>query len=329
MKRRLNAVYRGGGDEPVCSSPQCQCSPTCKNPVVKGDVFCKVHTKNQCPVKGSLSGYELDYTPQDYNKDKAIQHSHNCFAYAMGVKDYKKIEACRKKNDCKFHVPGKTKGHPEFSGKMGKTCSDVIGRTMADVPRGYVTNFQTPCNPNYSKIAVVVDKENDLHYYRQDKSGWWSHKPGGREVTDRDAYGARIYNPELASRCYPKETPDDSGLNYSSFCSYMCVPRDRPIVVAGGARNIRRTSRMAQRKSGKSRKNRRFYGGALTRKVGSRSLAAPRRPVNITNLAQPYLNMTLNYPEQMIRNRVNYDYRNNRNTRNRILQSLEESGQFD
>lgn len=167
----------------------------------------------------------------------------------MDVKDLKRIQSCREKNDCHFHVPGKTKGHPEFSGQMGKTCSDVIARTMADVPRAYLTDFQRACEPGFSKIAVVVDKKNDLHYYRQDEPddetiayfiikqiitnqineiGWWSHKPGGRPVTNVDAVGARIYRPDLASRNYPAESPGDTGLNYSSFCSYMCVPRAAP-----------------------------------------------------------------------------------------------------
>jgi hypothetical protein len=245
----------------VCPPPKCQCSDDCTNSVNKGDTFCKYHMENGCSVKGGLSGYEPKYSPEDYNSDSAIQHSHNCFAYALGVKDYKKIKNCRKNKECKFHVPGKTKKHPEFSGQMGKTCSDVIGRTMADVPRGYMTNFITACKPNFSKIAVVVDEKNDLHYYKQSQSkesdktvtkervGLWDHKPGARKVTDKDAYGAKIYRPDLASRCYPRETPEDSGLNYNSFCSYMCIPRDQTIIVAGGGNG-------SGVKSNRSRKNR-------------------------------------------------------------------------
>lgn len=251
IRRRLH-----GGSEAIIA--QCQCSDECKNPVNKGEVFCSVHM-NGCPIKGALSGWEPEYDPNRYNGDKSVQHSHNCFAYAMNVQDNEKIDNCRKRKDCHFHVPGKTKDHPEFSGQMGKTCGDVIGRTMADVPRGYLTDFATVCEPGFSKIAVVVDKINDLHYYRQDKPnqeqlqnlanifgskniewlkniGWWSHKPGARQVTNKDALGAYIYRPDLASRNYPAEYVGDSGLNYSSFCSYMCVPRDRPIQIAGRRR---------------------------------------------------------------------------------------------
>ena len=176
----------------------------------------------------------------------------------MNVQDGERINSCRNKNDCHFHVPGKTKGHPEFSGKLGKTCGDVIGRTMADVPNAYLIDFPSQCKPGFSKIGVVVDEENDLHYYRQDKNGWWSHKPGGREVTNKDAAGARIYRPDLASRSYPGEYEGDTGLNYDSFCSYMCVPREKGAIrIAGGRRKSSRTrrGRSSTRRSG-ARKSR-------------------------------------------------------------------------
>ena len=102
-------------------------------------------------------------------------------------------------------------------------------------------HFEQKSKKNFSKIAVVVDEENDLHYYREDSNGKWSHKPGGREVTDKDAAGAIIHAPHRASRYYPKEDANNTGLNYSSFCSYMCVPRDEPLRIAGGSRRTRRS----------------------------------------------------------------------------------------
>lgn len=207
-----------------------------------------------------LSGYEPDWNPDEYNKDKGIQHSHNCHAYAMHFLDMKKAKECREKGKCRFVVAGKTKGHPDFSGRQGKSCSDVIARTMADIPRAYLTTFHKRCEPGYSKTATVVDKENDLHYYRQDSkktNGLWSHKPGAREATNKDAAGALIYRPDLASRYYPREDPSDSGLNYASFCSYMCVPRDGSINLAGGSRRrSRRCSRRSRRRSRRSRRRR-------------------------------------------------------------------------
>ena len=168
----------------------------------------------------------------------------------MNVKDGKKIRRCAENNDCKFHVPGKKVQHPEMSAMMGKTCSDVMGRTLGDVPNGYPVNFETKCKPNFSKIAVVVDEDSDFHYYRQDNNGMWSHKPGAREVTNKDSEGSPIYRPDLASRYYPQETEADTGLNYDSFCSYMCVPRDKPIVLKGGKKlHTRRRQRPVSRRA--------------------------------------------------------------------------------
>ncbi len=244
---RTTRRYRGGRVNPPKEKPNrhCQCETSCTLPAVRGQPFCRKHMY-RCHVKSPMTGWEPDYKPDEYNGDKAIQYSHNCFAYALNVKDAKHIRACRKTRQCDvpFHIPGRTAGHPRFSGNMGKFCSDVISRTIADIPgkSSKFSSFQTKCPPRTSKIAVVVDEENDLHYYRQDSNGWWSHKPGGREVTNKDASGIRIWRPDLADRYYQKEDPMDSELNYSKFCSYLCVPRDRPIVISagGGRRGTRR-----------------------------------------------------------------------------------------
>lgn len=216
----------------------CQCDG-CNNPIVKGQVYCNYHTKHGCKFLSPLSGSEPKFDPDTYNGDKAVQHSHNCFAYAMNVMDTKKIKKCREEGKCNFHAPGIKTGHPGFSGQLGKLCSDVISRTMADVgTEAYNIDLTTPCKKGWSKIGVVVDEKNDFHYYRQDSNGLWSHKPGGRAVTPYDAAGALIVNPQRASRYYPKENDADTGLNYADFCSFMCVPRTHPIILMGGWTDI-------------------------------------------------------------------------------------------
>lgn len=227
----------------------CQC-PGCNRNVNRGDTFCNYHKTTPCKIKSPLSGYEPAYAPEEYNGDKAIQHSHNCFAYAMNVKDQEKIKKCREENECRFHSPGRQTGHsvetnPDSKGIQRKTCSIILGGTISD-SKGHLTTFDAKCKPGYSKVAVVVDAENDFHYYRQDNNGMWSHKPGGREVTNKDAVGALIYNPERASRYYPKENENDSGLNYRNFCSFMCVPRDNSIKI-GGRRMTKKNIKIRRR----------------------------------------------------------------------------------
>lgn len=239
-KKRINKWNGGRISRRQKEQLHCQCDPNCKRPVKHGDTFCAYHTTKGCPVKAHLSGAEPAYDPNVYNSDNAVKWSHNCHAYALGVYDKNKIEKCRNDNKCEFPVAGRIAGHERYRGKMGKTCSDVLGRTWSEVPTGYMTNFETRCKPNFSKIAVVVDEDQDYHYYRQDNNGWWSHKPGARNVTNKDATGAHIWNPKLASRYYPRENDEDTDLNYDSFCSFMCIPRDKPIELAGGKRKEKR-----------------------------------------------------------------------------------------
>ena len=174
----------------------------------------------------------------DYNNDPSKRHTHNCYAFAVGFNDPKKIAECEATQNCntRFHVPGKKAGHPGFKGTLGKRCGDIIARTMADIPEARLTTFSDKCPSGMSKIAVVVDEDSDFHYYTQSKDGYWLHKPGGRAATDKDAEGSAIYRPDLASRYYPAEYEGDKPLNYDGFCSYMCVPRTHPNVIYGGTK---------------------------------------------------------------------------------------------
>jgi hypothetical protein len=110
----------------------------------------------------------------------------------------------------------------------------MVARLLGDNPTMKLTSFTNKCPAHTSKISVVVDADQDYHFYRQDTNGMWSHKPGGTEVTNLDASGRPIYDPKLADRNY---TTKGSSLNYNIFCSYFCVPRDRPLYLKiGGSR---------------------------------------------------------------------------------------------
>jgi hypothetical protein len=50
----------------------------------------------------------------------------------------------------------------------------------------------------YYSVYLVIDQGNDYHFYRQDKGGNWSHKPGVTRVTNVDASGRLITNPVRA-----------------------------------------------------------------------------------------------------------------------------------
>lgn len=210
--------------------------------------FCKRHL-TKCPRTSPLSGWEPSYDPDRWNEKKELRETHNCFSYAMNVNDPKQIESCLESTNCNvpFHQPGSASGHPRFSASRSKTCPDMAARLLGDNPSMSITTFEKRCPAHTSKIALVVDPDEDYHFYRQDTNGYWSHKPGGLPVTNLDALGKPIYDPQLANRNYNTIT---SALNYDVFCSYMCVPRDKPLhLKTGGAKNRGKT-----RKAGRKHK---------------------------------------------------------------------------
>ena len=216
-------------------SPHCQCSPNCKLAAAENSVFCEKHMQ-KCPRGSPLNGYEPKYEPDRWNRRKELRETHNCFAYAMNVHDPKQIKACQMDKDCNvpFHQPGSASGHPGFRTRKLKTCPDMVARLLGDNPSMKMTTFTDKCPPHTSKIALVVDPDEDYHFFRQDSNGLWSHKPGGTSVTNMDADDKLIYDPQLASRNY---LGSGSKLNYDTFCAYMCVPRDRPLhLKTGGSR---------------------------------------------------------------------------------------------
>lgn len=217
----------------------CQCSPNCNSPPLENSTFCEKHMK-QCSRISPLNGYEPQYEPDRWNKRKELRETHNCFAYAMNVHDPKQVKDCLLDKNCNvpFHQPGSASGHPGFRTRRLKTCPDMVARLLGDNPSMKMTTFTGKCPPHTSKIALVVDPDEDYHFFRQDSNGLWSHKPGGTAVTNVDANDKLIYDPLLASRDY---RVSGSKLDYDTFCAYMCVPRDRPLHLKTGGSSKRKT----------------------------------------------------------------------------------------
>jgi hypothetical protein len=184
------------------------------------------------------------YEPQAWNTRKELRETHNCFSYAMNVNDPKQIARCAGKPNCRapFHQPGSAAGYEGFSSGKPKTCPNMFARLFGDNPGMRPVGFEEKCPRNSSKIALVVDQSDDYHFLRQDGGrGFWSQKSGAMPVTDRDAGGHKIWDPQLCDLDFRKR---GSNLNYDIFCGYLCVPRDRaPVVKIGGGGATRRRSR--------------------------------------------------------------------------------------
>jgi hypothetical protein len=225
--------------------PQCQCDPSCTLPPLEGSPFCRVH-HTSCSRIAPLSGDETNFEPDQWNKYKGVKESHNCFAYAYGFLDMPNTPKCTQEScPISFPQPGRASGYPKWSNIKGKRCPDIMARALGDVPGSKPALFTEKCKKGMRKVAFVADPKEDYHVYRQDKSGMWSHKPGGTEVTLVDASKRPIYDPKLASRDYP-----DSGLDYKHFCGYICIPATKKhrLKRSGGKRSTRSTRKRSIRK---------------------------------------------------------------------------------
>jgi hypothetical protein len=213
---------------------RCQCDPGCNNKPKRGEYFCEVH-KRQCSRRAPLTGLEPSYDPNFYKNNPTLKDANNCYAYAVGFHE----------PSVSFPQPGRASGYPTWSKVKGKRCPDVMARAMGDIKDSRMSTFNKKCPSGMRKIAFIVDKKSDYHVVRQNSNGFWTHKPGSTDVTDKDALKRKIYDPSLASWKYPK-----SGLHYEDFCGFLCIPATRKHQLKhGGQRSTKRnTKRRTTRK---------------------------------------------------------------------------------
>ena len=231
------------------SNPRCQCDPKCKSEPLPGSPFCKEH-ENSCHRVAPLSGAELPYNPDLYNKNPSnpdIKGKNNCYAYAF----QQDIDGKTLPNN--YPQPGRASGYPSWSKIKGKRCPDLVSRFMGDVPGIKPSAFEEKCPAGMRKISAVVDANEDYHFYRQSKKktgekyGRWDHKPGATDVTDLDSTGRPIYDPQLASKDY------DTGLDYDSFCGYYCIPTGKGIKLSNGGGSKSKTKSKSKSKTRKTK----------------------------------------------------------------------------
>ena len=79
--------------------------------------------------------------------------------------------------------------------------------------------FIKKCPKNHYKGVLVVHPGNTYHFYRQDKSGRFSHKQGTLPIENKDAKKKPIYVPHLSHMDYSNGKSD--GINYTDFWIYV------------------------------------------------------------------------------------------------------------
>lgn len=244
MSRTRRRQRGGSGAAAAPPVARCQCESAdgraCTETVARGSVYCANHatTCKQAP----LNGYEPAYDPERYNHDPAVYKSHNCFSYSMNVIDPKLVDECRANNNntnscrSKFHQPGAFSGaRNALNVSERRTCPVVLDLIKQDVPDVEISTYNQVCPAGKSKIALVVDPGEDYHFYRQDSDGMWSHKDGSNKVKRYDSLKQAIANPRTAGRDYRWQGSD---LNYEDFCAFLCVPRDRNVVLGSGGGTV-------------------------------------------------------------------------------------------
>lgn len=126
----------------------------------------------------------------------AVQPNNNCYNYAND----------RITNN--FAQPGDASGKP--MGAM--SCSGVQPSAVSDglVATSNFTAALAAGKGFYVALVIWPGVDGDFHWYRQDKNGCWSHKPGQTAARNTDNKGATITDPKTCDRG-----------PYTDFCSYM------------------------------------------------------------------------------------------------------------
>lgn len=162
------------------------------------------------------------YNPSLWN-NSVYQSKNNCYSYAINERD-----STRK---TKLY-PGEKSGLDRVKQtQFDYTCINFHERLLSDIPGIYPSTFEEKCPCNFYKIALVLDNDEnnkDFHFYREDKDGLWSHKPGSNKVTKIDASGNVITNPFIANRNYTGK--NKNGYNYATKCNFYCIPYSKKTI---------------------------------------------------------------------------------------------------
>jgi hypothetical protein len=137
------------------------------------------------------------YNPAFWNTPARQPHN-NCYNYAND-------QATNT-----FAQPGRATGHMYTA----LSCPSVQPAATSDGLHA-CPNFSGTLGPGHGwYVALVIWPNVDYHWYRQDKVGCWSHKPGQTAARNTDNSGRPITDPRTCNRG-----------GYTNFCSFMIKTR--------------------------------------------------------------------------------------------------------
>ncbi len=147
-------------------------------------------TGRPCPKCQAL--FAPAYNPGYWNNTPSRRTNNNCYNYAAN------------KATNSFAQPGRATGHMYTA----LTCPSVRPAAIGDGLR-VRPGFSSPLPVGWY-VALVIWPGFDFHWYRQDKRGCWSHKPGSTAARNTDNGGNTIGDPKTCDRG-----------PYTVFCCYM------------------------------------------------------------------------------------------------------------
>lgn len=151
------------------------------------------------------------FNPGAWNREEnKIQEFNNCYSYAMGDLKLNQKSKQQPGSLCKTMKPLNKKNY---------SCEGLMKRVQCDYRDTILLgNISEKCPCDYYRVGLFLDNKGikkDYHFYKQNKNGYWSHKPGKTKVTNLDADGKKITDPLSANRKYKKYDYDES-------CGFLC-----------------------------------------------------------------------------------------------------------
>ena len=140
------------------------------------------------------------YNPAAWNDANGIQYNNNCYNYGCDIQTGT------------YAQPGRATGHMY----VNIDCHDVGNGAQSDGLVPINCDEGCGCKECCHQVALVIAPGWDFHWYRKDRDGRWSHKPGGTPATNLDGSGNIITDPRTADRG-----------PYTVFCGCYCVCKSK------------------------------------------------------------------------------------------------------
>lgn len=185
---------------------------------------------------------------------KYVTNSHNCYSYMLDKINKRYVNICKKhmektkKTDCNFlkAQPGLVAGMDDIGNPKYYTCKNMDRRLRLD--NKHIKKTRKRCKKNEYKGALFIHPKKSYHFYRQDNNKVWSHKDGLTLPTNRDSKRKKIKNIRKSNRNY-KPTKKETGVYYSKFCNYYCIPKSKKKKFFSAYKRKKKTKRKTKRRS--------------------------------------------------------------------------------